>query len=36
MLADRDENGETGTGTLPNPGQIDDDDDYYYCFISNY
>ena len=28
MLADRDGDGEAGTGNWPNPGQIDDNDDF--------
>ena len=31
MLADRDGDGEAGTGNLPNTEQIDDDDDGVYC-----
>ena len=27
MMADRDGDSEAGTGNLPNPGQIDDDDE---------
>ena len=35
MLADRDGDGEAGTGNLPNPGHIGDDDDVRYFFISS-
>ena len=36
MLADRDGDGEAGTGNVSNPGQIDDDDDelfYKQCYF---